>query len=726
MRDLIWLVPVFPLAGFLVNGFLYLLGSRPPRSELRSDPHGEQPAAESAKEVGHPHAHMHAEMRPPFQSLHSLVGTGSVTLSVVFAFGAIFDVGWGRLASGASHVLTFYRWIPLGVNESVGQVPGKAAEWFVDVALRLDSLSALMIAFVTFVGFLIHVYSVGYMEHDRGYGRYFAYLNLFMFSMLILVLAANFLLLFVGWEGVGLCSYLLIGYDYHKKFAADAGKKAFVVNRIGDFGFILGIFGVFALFGTLDFGTVFAAAALHPEAVAPYLTLICLCLFVGACGKSAQVPLYVWLPDAMAGPTPVSALIHAATMVTAGVYMVARCNVLFRLAPDAMLVVAVIGGFTALFAATIGLAQNDIKKVLAYSTISQLGYMFLACGVGAFVAGMFHVMTHAFFKACLFLGSGSVIHALDGEQDIRRMGGLGFKIRTTYITFLIATLAISGVPLLAGFFSKDAILAAVFEADFTQAAWLGKALWAAALFTAGLTAFYMFRLVALTFWGTFRGTKELEDHIHESPRTMTVPLVILAALSVVGGYVGIPIVRGGDKIGEFLSPILLPLAGAEVHAHSTALSQEMLLMGASVVVAFGGILLAFFWYAKGNGEVPARLAREWPGVYRAVANKYYVDEFYNEVFVEGLTKGGGRLLWDFDASVVDGAVNGVALLTRALSWISSAFDQYVVDGAVNGVADVIQSGFRLLRRAQTGRVQNYALAMGAGLFCIVMTYLLFR
>jgi NADH-quinone oxidoreductase subunit L len=726
MKDLIWLIPLFPLAGFLVNGLLYLAGSRPPRRDLRHDPHGEQPAAESAKDTGHPHAHMHGETHPRFQRIHTLVGIGSVALSLLFAFGAIFDVGLRALAGGASHALTLYRWIPLGVNQSVGQVPGRLGEWFVDVAFRLDSLSALMIAFVTFVGFLIHVYSVGYMGHDRGYGRYFAYLNLFMFSMLVLVLGANFLLLFVGWEGVGLCSYLLIGYDYHKKFAADAGKKAFVVNRIGDFGFILGIFGILALFGTLDFGRVFTAAAADPGTVAPYLTLICLCLFVGACGKSAQFPLYVWLPDAMAGPTPVSALIHAATMVTAGVYMVSRCNVLFRLAPDAMLVVAVVGGFTALFAATIGLAQNDIKKVLAYSTVSQLGYMFLACGVGAFVAGMFHVMTHAFFKACLFLGSGSVIHALSGEQDIRKMGGLSLKIRTTYGTFLIATLAIAGVPLFAGFFSKDAILAAVFEAHFSQAPWLGKALWAAALFTAGMTAFYMFRLVSLTFWGTYRGSREEEGRIHESPRSMTVPLVILAFLSIVGGYVGIPIVHGGDQIGKFLSPILLPLAGAEAHAHEAAVSSEVLLMIASVVVSTFGILLAFFWYAKGNGAVPARLAAAWPGVYRTISNKYYVDEAYNAVFVEGLAKDGGRLLWDFDASVVDGAVNGMALLTRAVSWVFSAFDQYVVDGAVNGIADTIQGGYALFRRAQTGRVQNYALVMGAGLFCIVMTYLLFR
>ncbi len=726
MRNLIWLVPLFPLAGFVVNGLLYLVGARPPKRDRRHDPHGEQPAAESAKELGHPHAHMHGETHPRFRRVHSFVGTSSVAASVLVAFGAIFDIGLSALAAGGSHVVTLYRWLPLGVNEAVGKVPGKAAEWFVDMAFRLDSLSALMVAFVTFVGFLIHVYSVGYMGHDRGYGRYFAYLNLFMFAMLTLVLANNFLLMFVGWEGVGLCSYLLIGYDYHKKFAADAGKKAFVVNRIGDLGFVLGIFGIFALFGTLDFGKVFGTAAANPAAVEPWATLICICLFVGAIGKSAQVPLYVWLPDAMAGPTPVSALIHAATMVTAGVYMVARCNVLFRLAPEAMLVVAVIGGVTALLAATIGLAQNDIKKVLAYSTVSQLGYMFLACGVGAFVAGMFHVMTHAFFKACLFLGSGSVIHALGGEQDMRKMGGLSLKIKTTFWTFLIATLAIAGVPLLAGFFSKDAILSAAFGAHFESAPWLGKALWAAALFTAGLTAFYMFRLVSMTFFGTFRGGREAEEHVHESPRSMTVPLVILAFLSVVGGYVGVPLVHGGDKIGEFLSPILLPFAGRAAEAHHAPVPLELALMGASVAVAMAGLLIGFFWYAKGNGKVPAELAARFPGIYRAVANKYFVDELYEAAFVEGLAKGGGRLLWDFDATVVDGAVNGLRHVTVAFSWIASFFDQYVVDGLVNGVANTLQAGFRLFQRGQTGRVQNYALVMGGGLFCIVAVYLMFR
>jgi NADH-quinone oxidoreductase subunit L len=724
VRDLLWLVPLFPLAGFLVNGLVYLASHRT-RGSAHHAP-ADQPAAESSLEMGHPHAHEHLEAHPKFKTLHTVVGVGSVGLACLFAFGAIFDLGVKALASGAHHVITLYRWIPLGVNQSTGQVPGALSEWFVDAALRLDSLSALMIAFVTFVGFLIHVYSVGYMGHDSGYGRYFAYLNLFMFSMLVLVLANNFLLMFVGWEGVGLCSYLLIGYDYHKKFAADAGKKAFVVNRIGDFGFILGIFGIFSLFGTVDFGKVFGAAAANPSSYAPWMTLVCLCLFLGAVGKSAQVPLYVWLPDAMAGPTPVSALIHAATMVTAGVYMVARCNVLFRLAPDALLVVAIVGGFTALFAATIGLVQNDIKKVLAYSTVSQLGYMFLACGVGAFAAGMFHVLTHAFFKACLFLGSGSVIHALGGEQDLRRMGGLSRRIPVTYATFLVATLAIAGVPLLAGFFSKDAILAAVFDARFPQAPWLPRVLWSAALFTAGLTAFYMFRLVSLAFFGRFRGTAEQEAHIHESPSSMTVPLVVLAFLSAVGGWIGIPIVGGGDRIGEFLAPVIPALAGAHAAEHHPAISLEIALMAASVGAAVVGLLLAWLWYAKGDGRVPATLAARFPRFYRALENKYFVDEAYDAVFVEGLGKGGGRFLWEVDATVVDLIPKGTAAATRGASWLSQLFDKNVVDGAVNGVAGGFQAGWRLVRRAQTGRVQNYALVMGAGLLSLVAVYLIFR
>ena len=447
---------------------------------------------------------------------------------------------------------------------------------------------------------------------------------------------------------------------------------------------------------------------------------------MGACGKSAQFPLYVWLPDAMAGPTPVSALIHAATMVTAGVYMVARCNVFFRLAPEAMVVVAVVGAFTALFAASIGLVQNDIKKVLAYSTVSQLGYMFLACGVGAFSEGMFHVTTHAFFKACLFLGAGSVIHALGGEQDIRKMGGLASRIPKTYWTFLIASMTIAGVPFLAAFFSKDAIKAAVFHAEFAGIPWLPRVLYAVALFTAGLTAFYMFRLVSLTFWGRFRGTAEQEAHIHESPATMTVPLIVLAFLSVVSGYAGVPILEGGNRIGEFLAPVRLPIAGFPERVHHAPLSVELALMAAATAVAGIGIYLAWSWYSRGEGRVPARLAERWPGAYRTLANKYFVDEAYEKVFVEGVALSGGRALWEVDATVVDMIPNGAAAVTRGASWIASLFDQYFVDGLVNGLANTLAALFRLFRRAQTGRVQNYALVMGGGLFCIVAVYLLFR
>jgi NADH-quinone oxidoreductase subunit L len=730
MKNLLWAIPLFPLIGFLINGLLYLRTHR-----TRGVAHGHGGGGSDAHTAatvahddvhGHPQAHDEGHRSIPYKGVHTAVGIGSVAIACLLAFGAIFDVGLKAFSEGASHTVTLWRWIPLGVNQSVGQIPGGVGEWFVDVTLRIDSLTALMLAFVTFVGFLIHVYSSGYMGHEEGYGRFFAYLNLFMFAMLVLVLGGNFLMLFVGWEGVGLCSYLLIGYYYEKTFAADAGKKAFVVNRIGDFGFILGIFGVFALFGSLDFQKVFAAAAANPAAYTPYMTVVCLLLFVGACGKSAQFPLYVWLPDAMAGPTPVSALIHAATMVTAGVYMVARCNVFFRLAPHAMVVVAVVGAFTALFAASIGVAQNDIKKVLAYSTVSQLGYMFLACGVGAFTEGMFHVTTHAFFKACLFLGAGSVIHAMGGEQDIRRMGGLASKIPKTYWTFFIATLTISGVPFLAAFFSKDAIKAAVFHAEFEAVPWLPRVLYGVALFTAGLTAFYMFRLLTLTFWGPFRGTKEQEAHIHESPSSMTTPLMVLAFLSIVSGYVGVPIIEHGDRIGEFLRPIRLPIAGLPEKAHHAPLSIELALMAAAVAVASIGIYLAWSWYHRGEGRTPARLAQAWPGVYRAVSNKYFVDEAYEKVFVRGLALGGGNFLWEVDATVVDLIPNGAAAVTKGVSWVASIFDQYVVDGLVNGVADTFQALYRLFRRAQTGRVQNYALVMGGGLFGLVAVYLLFR
>ena len=609
----------------------------------------------------------------------SIIGTGSVAIATAATYVRLFPFAAG---SHAPIVEKVSDWIAAG--------PFSA-----DISLRLDPLSAVMVAFVTFVGFLIHLYSIGYMSHDEteaGYARYFAYLNLFMFSMLVLVLANNFLLMFVGWEGVGLCSYLLVGYYYDREYAADAGRKAFVVNRIGDFGFLLGLFAIFALFGSLDFGTVFGAAAADPGRFAPALTPVCLCLFVGAMGKSAQVPLYVWLPDAMAGPTPVSALIHAATMVTAGVYMVARCNVLFRLAPGAMLAVAIVGTVTAVFAGIIALAQNDIKKVLAYSTVSQLGYMFLACGVGAYAAGMFHVMTHAFFKACLFLGSGSVIHAMGGgEQDIRKMGGLREKMPVTFWTFAIAALAIAGIPPLAGFFSKDAILAGVFEDG-------RYVLYGIALVTAGLTGFYMFRLVSLTFAGGFRGGSEQEHHLHESPPTMTIPLVVLAAFSVVGGWVGLPRVLSstGDRFGAFLAPIFLPLAVQAGEGRSQPLSHgtEWLLIAASTAVASAGVLLAWKWYAREDGREPARIAARFPGVYALVRDRFRVDELYDAVFVRPFQEV-ARALW-------------------------KVVDVLVIDGVLNASAFLVELAGDLLRFLQTGNVRNYALGFFLGLVALMV------
>ena len=628
MSASLWLIPGLPLLGFLLN---LLVG---PRAGKR---------------------------------FVSIVGPGSVLAATVVAYARLIPFATGDRSPVTERLGT---WIAAG-------------NFSVDLALRLDVLSALMVSFVTFVGFLIHLYSIGYMEHDEtdaGYARFFAYLNLFMFAMLVLVLGSSFVLMFVGWEGVGLCSYLLIGYYYEREYAATAGRKAFVVNRIGDFGFLLGMFGVFALFGTLDFERVFSAAAADPSRYSPALTIVCLCLFVGAVGKSAQVPLYVWLPDAMAGPTPVSALIHAATMVTAGVYMVARCNVLFRLAPEAMAVVAVIGAVTAIFAGTIAVAQNDIKKVLAYSTVSQLGYMFLACGVGAYAAGMFHVMTHAFFKACLFLGSGSVIHACGGEQDMRKMGGLKAKLPTTYWTFLIAALAISGIPPLAGFFSKDAILAGVFEAH-------RYVLFGIGLVTAALTAFYMLRLVSLTFEGSFRGTHEQEHHLHESPPTMTIPLIVLAALSVVGGWIGI------GRFTRFLEPVLVRLPGV-LSEEPLPASTELVLVGLSIAVAAGGVWLGWLWYARQAGRVPARLAAAYPRAYRLVADKYRVDELYDRVFVR-----------PFDA------------LARVL-W--KVVDVLIIDGVLNAGAFLVELAGDLLRFLQTGNVRNYALTFFLGLVALML------
>jgi NADH-quinone oxidoreductase subunit L len=527
--------------------------------------------------------------------------------------------------------------------------------------LQMDQLTVVMVLVVTGVGFLIHVYSTGYMAHEGGYYRFFAYLNLFMFFMLILVLAANYVLLFVGWEGVGLASYLLIGFYFLKKSASDAGKKAFIVNRIGDFGFMLGMFLLFRTFGTLDFTQLFDKVATQqwPHegwGILGTFTVASLLLFTGACGKSAQLPLYVWLPDAMEGPTPVSALIHAATMVTAGVYVVARSHILFEHSETALVVVAVIGCATAIFAATIGLVQTDIKRVLAYSTVSQLGYMFLACGVGAFGVGIFHLMTHAFFKALLFLAAGSVIHAVGGEQDMRHMGGLSKKIKVTYWTMLIATLAIAGFPPFAGFFSKDAIL---FSA-LTVGGKGGYALYSIGLLTALLTSFYMFRLIFLTFHGK-QNYDQHHVHVHESPWSMLGPLVALAVLSVIGGWVAAPAFWGGtDHFASFLNPVFGTHEAAEGLSEAAAHVLELWLALVAVVSALIGLGVAFWLYLRQPGK-PEQLAKSLSGIYTTLYNKYYVDELYAAAIVRPLVWLSDNVFWKIvDVEAIDGTVNGIA------------------------------------------------------------------
>ncbi|HEY5068641.1 MAG TPA: NADH-quinone oxidoreductase subunit L [Candidatus Acidoferrum sp.] len=562
--------------------------------------------------------------------------------------------------------------------------------------LQVDQLTVVMLLVVTGVGWLIHIYSTGYMAHEGGYYRFFAYLNLFMFFMLILVLAANYVLLFVGWEGVGLASYLLIGFYFLRKSAADAGKKAFIVNRIGDFGFMLGMFLLFRTFGTLDFVKLFdKATPLSAEAMGHLgtLTVACLLLFMGAAGKSAQIPLYVWLPDAMEGPTPVSALIHAATMVTAGVYVVARSHVLFMHAPTAMLVVAIVGCATALFAATIGLVQTDIKKVLAYSTVSQLGYMFLACGVGAFSAGIFHLMTHAFFKALLFLAAGSVIHAMGGEQDMLRMGGLSKKIKWTYVTMLTGTLAIAGIPPLAGFFSKDSILLNAYQSE-NGGPNVGHILYAAGLFTALLTSFYMFRLIFLTFFGKER-YDEHHVHVHESPKSMLVPLAILAVLSIVGGWLAAPAFWGKpDYFAKFLEPVFASPGGSEAGtAEAVAHALETPLAIVAVITALAGLLAAYWLYVKQPSK-PDILAKSFGGAYRTLLHKYYVDEFYNAVVVR-------PLMW----------------LSTNVFW--KAVDVSIIDGAVNGIAEGVTVVGDGTRRTQSGNARSYAVWVVVGAIVIV-------
>ncbi len=577
----LWLIPIFPLLGFLING---LFGRRAPKSVV------------------------------------NLFAVGSVALSFAWALKALL----GLSPLETKYIEHYFTWIQSGSLQ-------------INVDFAVDRLTAVMLMVVTGVGLLIHIYAVGYMEHEGGYYRFFAYLNLFMFFMLILVLAQNFLLLFVGWEGVGLCSYLLIGFYFLENFATNAGNKAFIVNRIGDFGFSLAMFLIFRHFGSLDFTKVFDAAKGMPtESGYGALTIITLLLLVGATGKSAQIPLYVWLPDAMAGPTPVSALIHAATMVTAGVYMTARSAVLFMHAPITMDWVAIIGLATAFVAATIGLAQTDIKKVFAYSTVSQLGYMFVGLGVGAFSAGVFHLMTHAFFKALLFLGAGAVIHGLHGEQDLRQMGGLFKHMRITALTLLCASLAISGVPFTSGFFSKDAILVAAYD----RAPWM---YWVGVV-TAGMTAFYVFRAWFLAFTGDYRG----HAHPHESPLVMTGPLMVLAVLSLGGGFINIP---------HWLEPMF-----AEKPENQT-------LAWTSAAVGLAGILLAYVFYVAKRGLADS-FAKAISGFYTLVLNKYYVDEIYNAVVVRPLIAISRTVLWrGVDAGLIDGMVNGVGRRSRGVGGI---------------------------------------------------------
>ena len=561
----------------------------------------------------------------------------------------------------------------------------RAGDLQVPWSFLLDPLSAEMILVVTCVGFLIHIYSIGYMGEDRDYPRFFAYLNLFMASMLVLVLADNFLVLFLGWEGVGLCSYLLIGFWYEKQSASDAGKKAFIVNRVGDAGFLLALFLIFRTFGTLDFGAVFGRAGAELAAGGAVATLIALGLFVGAIGKSAQVPLYVWLPDAMEGPTPVSALIHAATMVTAGVYMVVRTSALFDLAPGVLGLVAGVGAVTAVFAATIACAQTDIKRVVAYSTISQLGYMFLGCGVGAYASAMFHLGTHAFFKALLFLGCGSVIHALSGEQDARKMGGLWKALPWTGWTFLIGCLANLGLFPFAGFWSKDEILVAAFEGEHTLVGLLG-------MVGAVLTAFYMGRLFLLVFWGPSRVDPHAARHLHESPRVMVVPLLLLAGGAVLVGFLlGFPPEAGIHH--HFLEPVL---GGA---AHEPSHSVEVAAGVVSTVLALLGVCGAWLLYSR-HPEAAARVAGRHPVAYRWLRHKYYVDELYDAMVVEPIRRGAARLWQVFDEGVIDGLVNRVGAWVE--EWASG------------------------LRRAHSGAVPTYVLSFLVGVVAILGYFLLVR
>jgi len=675
----------------------------------------------------------------------SAVCVGSVVLAFLMACGAVLQYSntWAPANDHKPYEKVLYTWLGTDTGHlNFQKADGSAAPLQADAGFLLDPLSSIWLLFVTGVGMLIHIYSTGYMAHEGGYYRFFGYLNLFMFSMLTLILANNYVLMFVGWEGVGLCSYLLIGFYFHRKSASDAANKAFIVNRIGDAGFLLGMFFIAWYMGSLRFIDVNAAARSGMFHIGdPIITAATLLLFVGACGKSAQLPLYVWLPDAMEGPTPVSALIHAATMVTAGVYMVARSNALFVLAPKSMLVVAIVGALTAIFAASIGLVQNDIKRVLAYSTVSQLGYMFLALGVGAFSAAVFHVFTHAFFKALLFLGAGSVIHAMSGEQDMRNMGALRDRIPTTYRTMLIATLAIAGIPPFAGFFSKDEIL----WQTWTSEGGAYRVLWGIGYITALMTAFYMFRLIYLTFYSKPRMSHEVEHHIHESPKSMTMPLIVLALCSVFAGFLGWPHSLGGsDRFARFLDPVFAhgeaqvlveqgkagQLAAGEKEEEHTS-PTEYLLMFLSVGAAGLGWFMASRSYANADKGYTEPIASAAPPVYKTLMNKYYVDEGYDYLFTGRRKAGDVRLgvmglgeasSW-FDSNVIDGAVNGAGWITRSAATFSSWWDKWIIDGiGVNGPAILARMLSYPARLFEWGLVQWYALVMTAGLVGFAFYY----
>jgi len=628
MVSLVWLIPLLPLLGFIING----LGQR-----------------------------------SFSKALIGLIGSGVVLLSFILSISVFWEVYTARQAGGDGRFTEeIFHWFSVGSLQ-------------VNLSFLVDPLSSIMLLIITGIGFLIHLYSIGYMQKDLGFGRFFAYLNLFIFFMLLLVLGSNYVVMFIGWEGVGLCSYLLIGFWYTNSSYATAAKKAFVMNRIGDLGFLLAIFFIFATFGSLEYTQVFSSALSMPMGDITLLTISIL-LLIAATGKSAQIPLFTWLPDAMAGPTPVSALIHAATMVTAGIYMIARSNILFTLSPITLQLISIIGICTALLAAFIAMTQNDIKKVLAYSTVSQLGYMFLGLGVGAFTGAFFHVLTHAFFKALLFLGAGSVIHAMSEEQDMRQMGGLKKALPITFATMFIGTLAISGIPPFSGFFSKDEILAFAYAAH--------PIYWILGLLGALCTAFYMFRLLFLTFFGNFRGLKEQQAHLHESPRSMTIPLLVLAALSIVGGCINIPAVLGGNQaLANFLSPVFADSLSLQPAAHIEH-QTEFILMGISVIAV---LIIAYIAYQK-YGKNAAISTEEKRGLAKLSYHKFYIDEIYDILFVKPL-----------------------AWLSRVLY---SVVDRLGIDGLVNGIGRAVADAGKGIRLLQSGYVTFYLFMMVLGVIAL--------